>query len=253
MRGVDPYGGFDSDPELEELYASITGRPAFSYAPGRDPLFRSYADRYVQGGRLAMRDTVGQSAALTGGYGSSYAHSAGQQRYDEYLRQLGEVLPELYGQAFERYQAEGAAQRETYALARQRRADEYQRGRDALADERYEAEQRSKADERAYRQQQDSYAQLYKLISSTGYRPTDEELEGAGLSRAQAEALRYEYLRKVTPAARGGGGGGGGRKKKKTESAKSTLAPTLSDGRAAMGLAAGGALGLSGYGTNKTR
>ena len=114
-------GLYDPDRELEELYAAVTGRPAFSYTPGNDPLYRSYAERYVQNGRLAMRDTLGQAAALTGGYGSSYAQSVGQQRYDEYLRSLSEALPEFYGMAWQRYQAEGEVLKDAYGLGRQRR------------------------------------------------------------------------------------------------------------------------------------
>ena len=194
--------GYEADRELEELYAAITGRPAFSYTPGSDPLYRSYAERAVQNGRLAMRDTQGQAAALTGGYGSSYAQSVGQQRYDEYLRSLGEALPEFYSMALQRYNAEGEALRGAYDLglrrsqdAYQRSRDAYQRGRDALADERYAAEQAAQAEQQRYKRLQESYSQLYKLIASTGYEPTDEELREAGLSRAQAEALRYEYQR----------------------------------------------------------
>ena len=128
---------YDEDGELKRLYTAITGRPGFSYAPSSDPLYRSYAERYIQNGRLAMRDSMGQGAALTGGYGSSYAQSVGQQQYNEYLRSLGEVLPELYGLAWQRYSAEGEQLQNAYDLAWQRRENEYQRGRDALSDERY--------------------------------------------------------------------------------------------------------------------
>ena len=68
---------YDPDAELERLYAAITGRPAFSYDPASDPVYNSYAQSYQRRGRLAMRNTMGQAAALTGGYGSSYA----QQNY----------------------------------------------------------------------------------------------------------------------------------------------------------------------------
>ena len=46
-----------------------------------------------------MKDTMGQAAALTGGYGSSYAESSAQQQYDAYLQQLGDIVPELAGKA----------------------------------------------------------------------------------------------------------------------------------------------------------
>ncbi len=213
------YGGYDPDRELEELYQAITGRPSFSYDPSRDPLYRSTAERYIQNGRLAMRDTQGQAAALTGGDGSSYAQGVGQQRYDEYLRQLSEAVPELYGMAFQRYQAEGEALRDAYDRSWQRREDAYQRERDALADERYAAEQRAQAAALAEKQRRQAYSDLYKLISTTGYVPGDAELRAAGLSRAQAEALRKEYERKNgkgKAAASGGSGGGRKKKKKKT-------------------------------------
>ena len=56
-----------------------------------------------------MRDTMGQAAHLTGGYGSSYGQAVGQQQYDAYLQKLGDAMPELYGAAFKRWQAEGEA------------------------------------------------------------------------------------------------------------------------------------------------
>ncbi len=200
------------DEELEALYQALIGRQPFRYRAQDDPLYRSYADRYVQNGRMAMRDTMGSAAALTGGYGSSYAQAAGQQQYDEYLRLLSEALPELYGMAYEQYRAEGDVLRERYDLARQREDEAYARDRDAaqaayqqqrdmLADERYAAEQDSKAAQQRYRQQQDSYRNLVSLISGTGYVPTNSELNAAGLSRASAQALRQEYERKKQAAA----------------------------------------------------
>ncbi len=211
---MDDYQGGD---ELEALYQALIGRQPFQYRAQDDPLYRSYADRYVQNGRMAMRDTMAGAAALTGGYGSSSAQAVGQQQYDEYLRLLSEALPELYGMAYQQYRDEGEALRDRYDLAHERAEDaytreqaaqaaEYQRQRDALADERYAAEQESKASQQRYKQQQDSYQNLVKLISGTGYVPTDSELGAAGLTRASAEALRKEYERaKLAGAAPKGG------------------------------------------------
>ena len=251
-----PAPAFDDDRELERLYTAITGRPGFSYSPSDDPMYRSYADRHVQNGRLAMRDSMGRSAALTGGYGSSYAQSVGQQQYNEYLRSLGEVLPELYGLAWQRYSAEGEQLQKAYDLAWQRRENAYQRGRDALADERWASEQElerqrwdsqqaAAAEKTAYQRQSDSYKRLYQLISSSGYEPTDGELAEAGLTREQAEALRWEYLRanKLLPGAGGGGGGGyarGGSGKKKTASKTADKSGKAKPGS---GLAVSGLLG----------
>ena len=157
----------DFDAQLDALYAAITGRQSFSYRADQDPLYRAYAQRYVQNGRMAMRDTMGQAAALTGGYGSSYAQAVGQQQYDEYLRALSEALPELYGMAWEQYQAQGQQMKDAYDLAYQRREDEYARQQDA-------EQARRQGEAAAYQRQQAGYQQLYQLISTTGYVPGDE-------------------------------------------------------------------------------
>lgn len=95
------------DGQIRRLYDEIVARPAFRYDPVSDPLYQSYRTQMVTEGERAMRDTVGQAAHLTGGYGSSYAEGVGQQQYGLYLRRLGQVMPELYKAAYERYSAEG--------------------------------------------------------------------------------------------------------------------------------------------------
>lgn len=204
----------DYDRELNELYSAITGRKRFTYRAASDPLYRAYADRYIQDGRLAMRDTMGQAAHLTGGYGSSYSQAVGQQTYDEYLRKLSDVMPELYATAYQQYADEGERLNDAYDRLYRRRADEYereaaqeaqayQRSRDAVSDERYAAETAAAQDKTDYSRRQDSYAALVKLISTAGYQPTDAELQAAGLSREAAQALYEQYLREngLLPAA----------------------------------------------------
>ena len=193
----------DLDRELDALYAAISGR-RFSYDPTSDPLYRSYADRYVQNGRMAMRDTMGRAAALTGGYASSYGQAVGQQQYDEYLRALSEAMPELYQMAYRNYSAEGEALQKAYDMANARRESNYARERDAAADA-------AARDERDYKRRQDAYARLYQLILGSGYEPSDEELDAAGISRAQADALLGEYRRKTAPRGSSGRSGGGRR------------------------------------------
>lgn len=185
----------DYDGELDRLYTAITTRSPFRYNAASDPLYASYADRYTQNGRLAMRDSMGQAAALTGGYGSSYSAAVGQQEYDEYLRSLSEVMPQLYDRAYQRYSDEGAALLSAYELTADRADTAYAKERDAVADRRADEAARLAAEKLQYQQGQDSYNNLVKLISTAGYRPTDAELAAAGLTRAQAEALLTEYLR----------------------------------------------------------
>ena len=180
---------YDPDAELERLYAAITGRPAFSYDPASDPVYNSYAQSYQRRGRLAMRDTMGQAAALTGGYGSSYAQSVGQQQYDSYLQSLGEALPELYGMAWQRYNAEGDALKTAWELASER--SEVRRESEREAAEREAAAQKS-----AETARRENYDRLYKLIYNSGYNPNETELSDSGMTGEQAAALLAEYRRR---------------------------------------------------------
>lgn len=82
-------------------------RGKFTYDFNADPVYNQYKDSYTRQGKLAMRDTMGQAAALTGGYGNSYAQTAGQQVYNNYMQQLNDITPELYQLALDRYNQEG--------------------------------------------------------------------------------------------------------------------------------------------------
>lgn len=205
---------YDPDAELERLYAAITGRPAFSYDPASDPVYNSYAQSYQRRGRLAMRDTMGQAAALTGGYGSSYAQSVGQQQYDSYLQSLGEALPELYGMAWQRYNAEGDALKTAWELASER--SEVRRESEREAAEREAAAQKS-----AETVRRENYDRLYKLIYNSGYNPNETELSDSGMTGEQAAALLAEYRRRNkigtsnTYTYRGGSTSSGTKKTKK--------------------------------------
>lgn len=205
---------YDPDAELERLYAAITGRPAFSYDPASDPVYNSYAQSYQRRGRLAMRDTMGQAAALTGGYGSSYAQSVGQQQYDSYLQSLGEALPELYGMAWQRYNAEGDALKTAWELASER--SEVRRESEREAAEREAAAQKS-----AETARRENYDRLYKLIYNSGYNPNETELSDSGMTGGQASALLAEYRRRNkigtsnTYTYRGGSTSSGTKKTKK--------------------------------------
>lgn len=99
---VDPY----KDKYMGYLN-QYENRDPFSYDFNNDPLYQQYRDQYVQQGQMAMMDTMGQAAAMTGGYGNSYAQTVGQQAYNQQLGQLNEMMPELYQMAYDRYGEEG--------------------------------------------------------------------------------------------------------------------------------------------------
>ena len=122
---TDSYAG-----DLSALYEKIVNRAPFRYDINGDPLYQQYKDEYLKGGRLSMMDTMGQAAALTGGYGSTYSQRSGQQAYDAYVQQLNSVIPDLYDRAYGRWQDEGTELYRQYGLLGDRRDDEYARYQD---------------------------------------------------------------------------------------------------------------------------
>lgn len=209
--------------QLEDIYDRIVNRDKFSYDLNGDMLYQQYKDQYIQQGQLAMRDTMGQAAALTGGYGSTYGQAVGQQQYDAYIQQLNGLVPELYGMALDRYRQEGDDLYQLYGLTGDMADEEYARYQDEynkwLTERDYAQKQADAAYDRGYREwntgygiQQENYQNLLYLITASGYNPSDEELAGAGLTRAQADSLRNKYLMDnglLTVGGASGGGSGG--------------------------------------------
>lgn len=118
---------------LKSVYGEIEKREPFKYSVYEDPLYKQYEDRYVTLGKRAMRDTVGQAASLTGGWGNTYAETAGQQQYGAYLEKLFDVTPELYDMALSRYTAEGDALRDRFSMLGTLSDREYGQYQDALS------------------------------------------------------------------------------------------------------------------------
>ena len=90
--------------QIDALLQGILDNEKFSYDLEADPLYRQYRQQYVDLGNRAMRDTTGNAASLTGGYGNSYAATAGNQSYQNYLGQLNNVIPSLYDSAMNAWQ-----------------------------------------------------------------------------------------------------------------------------------------------------
>lgn len=214
MAAKPTYAG-SYEGQLSDIFDQIQNRPKFSYDVNADPLYQQYKDSYIQQGKLAMKDTMGQAAALTGGYGSTYGQQVGQQAYDAYLQNLSAQIPELYGMALDQYNAEGDRLKDLYGMVGERRDTEYGQYRDTLGDwerqmqqalenERFEREWDRTEDQIAYGREQDAktwqqqyYQNLFKAIQASGQMPSEQELMDAGMTREQAQALRDEYLRQV--------------------------------------------------------
>ena len=120
--------------QLNDTLQKILNREKFSYDLNGDMLYQQYKDQYTTQGKLAMMDTMGQAAAMTGGYGNSYAQTAGQQAYQGYLQQLNDKVPELYQLALNQYNAEGDEMYNQASLMASMEEQDYGRYRDTVSD-----------------------------------------------------------------------------------------------------------------------
>lgn len=120
--------------QIEDLLASVLDREEFQYDISSDPLYQQMKEQYMVLGNRAMRDTMGQAAALTGGYGSSYSQTVGQQSYEASLSGLQSLAPQLYELAYQRYQDTGADMRENLSLLQALDEAAYGRYRDTVGD-----------------------------------------------------------------------------------------------------------------------
>lgn len=120
--------------QIDALYDKVQSQPAFQYDFVSDPMYQHYADRFQQMGQRSMRDTMGQAAALTGGYGNSYAQMVGQQAYDQQLEGMNDIIPQLRSMAYEQYQNERAADIDALGLLLDREGQDYDRWRDQQRD-----------------------------------------------------------------------------------------------------------------------
>ena len=205
-------------------------RDPFSYDFNKDALYQQYKDQYIQQGQLAMMDTMGQAAAMTGGYGNSYAQTVGQQAYNQQLSQLNEIMPELYGMAYDRYTQEGQDLLNQYSIYKGLSEESYSQHQDSLENwyrentrlqgnydtlygqaydnymlgyntalneyntdrsENFTISENEKT--RADNKQTNAKSDLINLITGTGYKPTDEELAEAGMTRDQANSYAKAY------------------------------------------------------------
>lgn len=204
MQPENYTSGFEA--RLQELYDQIAGREAFSYDPEEDEMYKRYARLYAAQGAAAMEDTMGQAAALTGGYGSSYAQAVGQQAYDRYLGELASLVPELRQAALAEYTQEGKALTDRYGLLRQQESAAYDRWQDtvaqwqkALAQAQSEYDDTAAQDAKSYqtmlKHYQDKAEQERKL--STGGAKLEESGYTADTGKESLSSTAAESLRRA--------------------------------------------------------
>lgn len=119
---------------LDEVFNKIMNGEEFSYDLNGDALYQQYKDQFTTQGKLASQDVMGQAAAMTGGYGNSYAQSVGQQAYQGYLQQLNDKVPELYQLALEKHNMDRQELKDQYGMLLDDRNYAYGIHRDSVSD-----------------------------------------------------------------------------------------------------------------------
>lgn len=74
-----------------------------------------------------MQDAVAKASELTGGYGNSYAVTAGEQAYQSYLDKLNHMVPALYQLAYDRYNNQTKELQNQYEMLLAQDKEQYSR------------------------------------------------------------------------------------------------------------------------------
>ena len=153
--------------------------------------YESLVKRYQGKGQKAMDDTIGQVAARTGGLASSYAAQAGQQAYGGWMENLENAARSLYD-------TERQELMDRYNIANDMYQRDYQRGRDAIADQRYatEWEYKTSQDKKEENEKaiEDLETEMYNLAySGNGSWPQFKERATAlGLTKDDYERVVHD-------------------------------------------------------------
>ena len=232
-------------PQIDLAMEKVLNRPAFQYNVNEDALYQQYKDRYTQMGRAAMTDSMGQAAALTGGYGSTYGQRVGQQTYDQYMQGLTDKIPELYQLAMEKYDRDYAYDKDRLSVLDAADQRDYGRWGDNMNlwqnDRNYQAGRYDTDASMAMATGEAMFTRLSALIAM-GYQPTADELAAAGMTQEQADAMKKK---------RGGGGGGG--RRRSSQDGKYSTADVLSGNPDALDAVANGAAIRNSDGGTATR
>ncbi len=148
--------------QVKDMMDKIMNREKFSYDVDTDPLFQQALASAMSSGKQAMQDTIGQASALTGGYGSTYATTAGNQAYNSFIEDAYDNLPQYYQMALEAYQMEGDEMYRQYGMLSAEDDKEYNRNVTAY-DATYQ--HRNRMYDEAYNQYRDSVSDAFAMAN----------------------------------------------------------------------------------------
>lgn len=119
--------------ELDSLIKDYKNRGSFEYDPNSDMLYQNYLTAMQNAGQMAMKDTMGQAAALTGGYGSSYSTAAANGAYNNYLQTANDNLVNFYNMAMDKYKLDQDKDLQAIELTKLQDDTVYDRLKDAYS------------------------------------------------------------------------------------------------------------------------
>lgn len=126
---VSQFGGV-----IGGLMDKIVNRQPFSYDFNADPIYQQHKDQYIKLGKEAAMNAVANASALTGGYGNSYAVTAGAQANQQALSGLNDIIPQLLNSAQKKYDSDTNALLNQYDIYNQAEQDNYNKFRDQMSD-----------------------------------------------------------------------------------------------------------------------
>lgn len=213
--------------QISDILDNILNRPKFSYTSEdmtNDDLYKMYRDQYMRQGNLAMRDTMGNAASLTGGYGNTYASAAGQQAYDNYVSMLNDKALDFYDRAYQRYNDEGQNLYNQMNVVTGLDNTDYQRHRDTVSDYYNDLNYYNGRYNQEYGY---DYGQYQDQVAADQWA---QEFAFQKQQAAQEQANWEAEMALARQKAASSGGSGGRRRssssKKKSSSSSSTTTPT---------------------------
>ena len=245
------------DDLIQAAYQNLANRAPFDYDYTTDPRWQAYKKEYTREGQRSAQDVLGDYAARTGGMPSTAAVAASQQAANYYNAQMTDKIPELYNLAYQMYLQDENRERDNLNLLMSldqrdygRFADQlaqwnnernfrynsdmdtrnynYQLGRDAVNDSRYQTEwdyqmgrdaidDQRYQDETAYERGQASRKEAQQRVDdylAAGGRASNIDpdlLADSGYSQMELAAREQYYAQQAAAKAAKGSSGGGSR------------------------------------------
>ena len=178
---------------INSLLGDLSGA-RFKYSAKDDPRY-ALAQEYASD---AMRNQMAESAALTGGYGNSYASEVGQKVYDSYM---DSAVNDMEDRAYSRWKNEQNDKYNRLNTLIGLEQTAYSRQRDAVEDARYENELALSKEQtdyaRSQNEQTDARNRIMTYLETPDGDPSKlapELIAASGLTDAEISAIRESVL-----------------------------------------------------------